>query len=55
MRVITKITPVDPAQTSARRIVDKVYDKVFHIKLAEVERLLKQRISEVQESDAHAR
>ncbi len=40
MRSITKLAPVDPAQTSARRIVDKVYERVCHTKLLEVERLM---------------
>lgn len=55
MRTITKLAPVDPAQTSARRIADRVYEKVFHNKLAEVERLLEQKVSDLKAADAYSR
>lgn len=37
MRTITKLAPVDPATTSARRIIDKVCEHVIHTKLKEIE------------------
>lgn len=37
MRSITKLAPVDPATSSARRIIDKVCEHVIHTKLKEIE------------------
>lgn len=46
MRSITKLAPVDPATTSARRIIDKVCEHVIHSKLKEIEARVEMKAAE---------